>query len=279
MKRRTPWRFSPSSIGMFGTGGWPGFANVTASGGRRQSRPCSPLHRACARLRGTRVGLELERVLLRLDHGLDAVVVRLEVGAADRPVLAVLVHEPLLVLPEEHVRVDDRAAAQAAGDECLDALEAPDVEEAVEPLARSQKLMATSRGLRGNSPGAHDFPRSSRHTDFPPSRRRWAVTDRRSRIPRRLRRNALVCSSLEPPLENNFVFQLSASAAVALRSSIHSRAAAVARGRRRELGCVRADGSLRHQITVVLEHCAFSSEKTSRSMRIGAIEPAMKASE
>src|SRR5881396_2556659 len=45
------------------------------------------------------------------------------------------------------------------------------------PSLGSQKLTATSRGLRGKSPGAHDLPRSSTHTDLPPSRRRCAVTE------------------------------------------------------------------------------------------------------
>src|SRR5207253_10982798 len=81
-----------------------------------------------ARLRRLRIGRDVERVLLRLDDRFDPVVVGLEVVTIDRPVLALLLGEPLPVLPDEDVRVDDRATAEAARDERLDAVEGPDVE-------------------------------------------------------------------------------------------------------------------------------------------------------
>src|SRR5215211_2543587 len=45
------------------------------------------------------------------------------------------------------------------------------------PLLGSQKLRAISRGCRGNVPGAHALPRSSRSTRRPPCCRRYALTD------------------------------------------------------------------------------------------------------
>ena len=72
------------------------------------------------------------------DHLLDGVVVRLEVGAGHRPVLVspswnrLLVHEPLLVLAQQHVGVDERTPTQAAGHESVEALEAPHV---VQPVS------------------------------------------------------------------------------------------------------------------------------------------------
>ena len=81
-------------------------------------------------LRRPRVRLVLERVALEPDHRLDAVVVRVEVLARDRPVLVaavvdVLLHEPLLVLAQEDVGVDQRAAAEAGRDQRVDPLERP----------------------------------------------------------------------------------------------------------------------------------------------------------
>ena len=73
-------------------------------------------HREPRSLGGLAQGVGLDRVGVRVgrgaDHRLDGVVVRLEVGTGDRPVLVtavrqgLLVHEPLLVLAEQDVGVD-----------------------------------------------------------------------------------------------------------------------------------------------------------------------------
>ncbi len=70
-------------------------------------------------LGGLIVGRVRERELLNPHPPLDAVVVLLEVRASHRPVLvpaalAILDHEPPLVLAQEHVGVDQRAAAEPA---------------------------------------------------------------------------------------------------------------------------------------------------------------------
>ena len=65
-----------------------------------------------------------------------------------------LVDEPLLVLAQQHVGVDQRAAAQAAGDHAVDALEAPDVEQAVAALAGLPEVARPcALGVRGKLPG------------------------------------------------------------------------------------------------------------------------------
>ncbi len=77
---------------------------------------------------------------LRVQRALGPVVVRVEVGAGDRPGLVpvagrCVAHEPLLVLAQQHVGVDQRAAAEAAGDHRLEVAERPDVEQTVQALA------------------------------------------------------------------------------------------------------------------------------------------------
>ena len=60
-----------------------------------------------------------------------------------------LVHEPLLVLAQQDVGVDQRAAAQAAGHHAVDAVEAPDVEQAVPALAGLPEVRGhAARGAR-----------------------------------------------------------------------------------------------------------------------------------
>ena len=98
----------------------PSLANVTASGGSDQSTPSRlrarrerPASWPCGRRGSARAGSAARRSAAR------PVVVRLQVGARDRPVLvaaavAVLSHEPPLVLAQEHVGVDQRAAAEPA---------------------------------------------------------------------------------------------------------------------------------------------------------------------
>jgi hypothetical protein len=91
----------------------------------------------------------VERVLLDVHHPLDAVVVRVEVGARDRPVLVavlpgavagLLLDEPVLVLAQQHVGVDERAAAQPAGTDRVDVVKAPQVEHPVQALAGIPEL-------------------------------------------------------------------------------------------------------------------------------------------
>ena len=98
-----------------------------------------------ARLRDCGVWLVRQRKGLRVEHLLDAVVVRLEVVARDGPVLEaavgqVLFDEPALVLADEHVGVNQRPAAQSAADQRLDALERPQVEHAVQAGARVPEI-------------------------------------------------------------------------------------------------------------------------------------------
>src|SRR5262249_55468158 len=90
-------------------------------------------------LRGGREGSRLRRdrsEVRRIDgggeHRLDPVVVRLEVGVVDRPPLADgTFGEPALVSPEHDVRVDERAAAEAARDQRAEAAKRPEVVQAV----------------------------------------------------------------------------------------------------------------------------------------------------
>ena len=109
-------------------------ALVGEGDGQRRQEPLEPVGLGGVLegvgLRRARVGLVLERVALEPDHRLDAVVVRVEVLARDRPVLVaavvdVLLHEPLLVLAQEDVGVDERAAAEAGRDQRVDPLEGP----------------------------------------------------------------------------------------------------------------------------------------------------------
>lgn len=110
-----------------------------------------PLRRVAKRQRLERlvVGVLVERVLLDVHHPLDTVVVRIQIGARDRPVLVaalpraparLLAHEPVLVLAQQDVRVDERAAAEAAGDDRVDVVEAPDVEHPVQAFAGIPEL-------------------------------------------------------------------------------------------------------------------------------------------
>ena len=132
-------------IGAPGTGGSCGPpAKVTASGGSCQSRPS----RAGAVPHRGGLGGRRIRVRRRAEHLLDPVVVRIEVGPAQRPALVAaardrrLVHEPLLVLAEQDVRVDQRPAAETAGHHALEAAERPDVEETLQALARVPEVAA-----------------------------------------------------------------------------------------------------------------------------------------
>ena len=126
--------------------------------GERRQEPLQPV--ALGReLEGDRLGrarvrLVLERVPLDADHPLDAVVVRVEVGARDRPVLVaavgeVLLDEPALVLAQEHVGVDQRAAAEAGRDERVDPAERPVVVHPGEPALRVPEALARAARAAG----------------------------------------------------------------------------------------------------------------------------------
>jgi hypothetical protein len=114
-------------------------------------------------LEGDRLGrggvrLVLDGEALEADHLLDPVVVRVEVGPVDRPVLVaaglqVLVDEPLLVLADEHVGVDERAAAQPRGDERVDAAEGPVVIHARQAVGRVPEALAGPVGAAGERAG------------------------------------------------------------------------------------------------------------------------------
>ena len=92
-------------------------------------------------------------------HRFDAVVVRVEVFAADRPVLVPaagqrrVVHEPLRILPQQHVRVDQRSASQAARDHPLEPAEAPRLEEAVERVGGRPEVLTELAGGAGEAAG------------------------------------------------------------------------------------------------------------------------------
>jgi hypothetical protein len=106
------------------------------------------------RLGRRRVRFVLERIALQLEHPLDAVVVRVEVLARDGPVLVpavveVLVHEPALVLADEHVGVDQRAAAEPRADERVDAAEGPVVVHPDQAARRVPEALARAVGAAG----------------------------------------------------------------------------------------------------------------------------------
>src|SRR5215211_1265091 len=82
----------------------------------------------------------VEGVLLWAQHPFDGVVVGVEIVAGHGPVLVaavrdVFLDEPLFVLADQHVRVDERAAAEPAGDERVHPAEAPEVVQPVQSLA------------------------------------------------------------------------------------------------------------------------------------------------
>jgi hypothetical protein len=131
--------------------------------GQVQAQPvrCLP-HRGGLRrvLVGVRCGAE---------HLLDPVVVRIEVTAADRPVLVPpagqwrFVDKPLLVLAQQDVGVDQRPASEAAGDDSLQSAERPDVEQSVQTLAGVPEVAGHACGRPGEVAGRVRFAALQNH--------------------------------------------------------------------------------------------------------------------
>ena len=93
--------------------------------------------------------IRLERVGHGGQHPLVPLVVGLEVVVRHRPRLELVAHERAAVLADEDVRVDERAAAEPAGDDAADPAKGPDVEEAVQALARvPQRASGLPRAAR-----------------------------------------------------------------------------------------------------------------------------------
>ncbi len=94
---------------------------------------------------------------LYIHHRFDGRIVRFQIGPADRPALVTVAggrvaNEPLLVLAEQDVGVDERAAAQTAGDDRLEVGEGPDVEKAVPSLARIPEVRGDFGRRAGERP-------------------------------------------------------------------------------------------------------------------------------
>ena len=190
-------------IGAPGTGGsWGRPAKVTASGGSCQSRPSRA---ALSRMRGV-LAVAGYGYGVAPEHLLDPVVVRVEVGAAQRPALVAaarhrrLLHEPLLVLAQQDVRVDQRAAAETAGHHALEAAERPDVEQALHALARVPEVAA--HRARGAGEAARRVGLAALQQDDGAARLRQPVRSHRTAEPgpddHRVR-VLVVCLALGPP--------------------------------------------------------------------------------
>src|SRR5687767_4813574 len=63
-----------------------------------------------------------------------------EVLAREGPAFVLVVDEPLLVLPKQHVRVNERPSAEPARDDCPEIPERPDVEHPVAALLRDPEV-------------------------------------------------------------------------------------------------------------------------------------------
>ena len=128
------------------------------------------------------------------------------------------------------------------------------------PSLGSQKLRPTSLGWRGNVPGAHALPRSSRTVCLPPSCKRYAVTEPPKPEPTT---TASTCSGvLTGGTSRGRTASSSrcrASASAALRSSSHSgNGTSIGAGFGPSAAEVGADRGLGHEIAVVLEHRALA---------------------
>ncbi len=112
------------------------------------------LCRLAQRLRFRQIRVGVRR---RSHHRLDRVVVTIEVVAPDGPVLVAaagqgrVVHEPSLVLAQQDVGVDQRAAAQSRRDDRLDLAERADVEQAEQLVLRLPEGVAHLVGVAGEA--------------------------------------------------------------------------------------------------------------------------------
>ena len=110
---------------------------------RQEGLPAQARGRVHEGHRAGRAGVRLvvEGEPLRRQHPLGAVVVGVQVLARDRPVLgaprrSLLVDEPLGVLAQHHIGVDERSTAEPGRDDRAKVVEGPDREHPVEALAR-----------------------------------------------------------------------------------------------------------------------------------------------
>src|SRR5206468_2645606 len=75
------------------------------------------------------------------------------IGATDRPVLAVVMDEPVLVLADHHVRIDQRATPKTARHERIEPAERPRVEHPVQALARVPEVLRERVGTAWEGTG------------------------------------------------------------------------------------------------------------------------------
>ena len=94
------------------------------------------------------VGLLIGRIGRGREHGLDAVVVRLQGFPVERPLA-----EAVLRLAQDHVRVDERAAAQPGGHEGAHVGERPEVEQPVQARGRVPEVLAHPARRAGERAG------------------------------------------------------------------------------------------------------------------------------
>ena len=144
---------------------------LTASGSQlvRQPRPPGRLG-VFARLGGGQPQVGRQRV--GADQLLDGVVVGFQIPALQRPVHSRRPSrprdEPVLVLAEQDVGVDQRAAAQPAGDQRRRCRRSSRRRTGrAGPRWDPRSWPSSSAGLRGNAPGGYSLPRSSTQTRSP----------------------------------------------------------------------------------------------------------------
>ncbi len=157
MKRRLSCRLPSGARGRPGSVVPDSSAKVMASGGWSTSRPafCGRLGER-ERLGRGGVGLLVGRIGRGREHGLDPVVVRLERLPVERPRALPLTVEPaeaVLGLSQDHVRVDERAAAQPRGHEGAHVGERPEVEQPVQARGRVPEVLAHPARRAGKRAG------------------------------------------------------------------------------------------------------------------------------
>src|SRR5262249_54108600 len=82
----------------------------------------------------------VERILLGVHHLLDAVVVRIEISAGDRPVFIsslvnILFDKPVLLFTEQDICINQRASTKSTRNNRIDALKRPYIEHSVQAFA------------------------------------------------------------------------------------------------------------------------------------------------